>query len=177
MYVEPPQTRAFPQTKIVRFRTAFRLVLEPQNRLTIVLKQGPKGISKPASFHMIAIVFLWVSGAPNFEKNCKNLKENNVLAKSDNAIPSRKIVDCVVHVGRQCIQNRRKWRSENVSKIDRLPQAIFIDLGRILGSKSRPEIIQKSLKIGLVSYLGRKPELQRLQGASFDVLGVIWERF
>ena len=40
-----------------------------------------------------------------------------------------------------------------------------------------PRPSQKSWKIGLASYLRRKPELDKLQGANVNVFGVIRERF
>ena len=52
-----------------------------------------------------------------------------------------------------------------------------MDFCTILGSKSHPEIVQELLKIGLVSYVGRKAELERLQGANFDVFGEVRDQF
>ena len=75
------------------------------------------------------------------------------------------------------MQNYWKWKSENATEIDSLLEPIFIDFCTIWGPKSRPEIVQKSLKIGPVSYLGRKAELEMLQGANFDVFGEVRDQF
>ena len=55
--------------------------------------------------------------------------------------------------------------------------SVFDDFGADLGSQDPPKNREKSLKVGLASYLRRKPELERLRGSNFDVLGVIRERF
>ena len=75
------------------------------------------------------------------------------------------------------VENRSKRRSEIGSKMERVPDAIFVDFGTILAPKTPPKIVQKSFRIALLSHSGRNPELRRLQGANLDGFGTLRDRF
>ena len=89
-------------------------------------------------------------------------------------MPRRKSIALGIHCRRQ---NECKIVRNGGPKTHRKSIAFWNKFLRIFAQFWGPRAAQKSLKIGLVSYLGRKPELEGLRGSNLNVLGVIRERF